>query len=367
MEWYHGSPLPLTVLRAGSTFTQDRTLARVFSHKPAIVNREEDGNVLHTGTLPGFLYRIAEPVLPDDLLPHPTSTLPDGLEWLTLRNFTLECIEATMPLPSERLTETMLADFRAMAADATSVPGTTPAFDSPRNNPRNPVLVYGTRNPAKLVSMRETLRGIPVGLLDLSGPRAFVRETPEDGHTPIENAMEKALGYWRQLRVPVFSIDSGLYFTGVEDKDQPGVHIRRMNGHRMDDAEMVRHYSALARKYGGFLEARYRNAFCLVLDDTHCIRYEGPDIDSEAFHLVDRPHAKHQEGFPLDSISVEIRSGRHYFDLPLSSGLDATEENNGTTRDRADRTDLGVIDGFRGLFSRIMPLLHQFAGDGADA
>ena len=358
MEWYHGSSLPLTVLRAGSTFTQDRTLARVFSHKPAIVSRENDGKILHTGTLPGFLYRIAESVMPGDLLPHPSSTMPDGLEWLTLRNFPLECIEATVPLPSEKLTDAMVADFRALAeGHADSIPRTAPAFDSQRN----PVLVYGTRNPAKLVSMRETLRGIPVRLLDLSGPRAFVRETPEDGHTPMENAMEKALGYWQQLRVPVFSIDSGLYFTGVEEKDQPGVHIRRMNGHRMDDAEMVRHYAALARKYGGILEARYRNAFCLVLDDTHCIRYEGPDIDSEAFHLVDRPHAKRQEGFPLDSISVEIRSGRHYFDLPLASGLDETEEIH------EERTDLGVIDGFRGLFSRIMPLLHQFAGNRADA
>jgi len=32
--WYHGSPLKLDVLRAGSTMTQWRDLARVFSHKP---------------------------------------------------------------------------------------------------------------------------------------------------------------------------------------------------------------------------------------------------------------------------------------------------------------------------------------------
>lgn len=341
MDWYHGSPLPLTVLRAGSTITQDRELARIFSHKPDTVCIGDDGHILHTGRLPGFLHRIVEPILPNDLLPHPASTMSDGLEWLTLRNFTLALMEKTIPFPAERLTDAVLAEFRArMETNSTSAFSTSTSSsssilkmqDSEKCN--NPVLTYATKNPAKLVSMRETLRGLPLDLLDLSGPRAHVWETPEDGETPMENAMEKAMGYWRQLCIPVFSIDSGLYFTGVQKKDQPGVHIRRMHGHRMDDAEMVLHYAGLARKYGGYLEARYRNAFCLVLDDMHCIRYEGPDIDSEAFHLVDRPHA------------VAIPN--------------ATAEQS-EMKDTEDRTNLGVINGFRGLFTRIMPLLRQYA------
>jgi len=388
MDWFHGSSLPLQVLRAGSTITQNRDLARIFSHKPHTVCIDDDERVLHTGESPGFLYRIAEPIGTDDILPHPTSTMQDGLEWLTLRNFTLTLLEETTPFPEERLTSAMLAELQArrgigpsatVSATTSKTTSTSFLLTNPFGECRNPVLLYGTKNPAKLVSMRDTLRDLPLELLDLSGTRAHVRETPENGETPMENAVEKAMGYWHQLRMPVFSIDSGLYFNGVEEKDQPGVHIRRMHGHRMNDTEMVNHYAGLARKYGGFLEARYRNAFCLVLDDAHCIRYEGPDIDSESFFLVDRPHAKRQEGFPLDSISVEIRSGLHYYDLSPASEKQTDSKVDSRTKsenaravpkstaaqaenkDKEVRTDLGVIDGFRGLFSRTMPLLRKYA------
>jgi hypothetical protein len=70
-SWYHGSPYELTSLRAGSTITQDRHLAEVFSHKPAIVCINDDGSIKHTGQLPGFLYRVAEPVAPEDAYAHP--------------------------------------------------------------------------------------------------------------------------------------------------------------------------------------------------------------------------------------------------------------------------------------------------------
>ena len=51
--WYHGSPLELRVLREGSTITQDRHLATVFSHKPTVVSMEDDGRLRHNGTQPG--------------------------------------------------------------------------------------------------------------------------------------------------------------------------------------------------------------------------------------------------------------------------------------------------------------------------
>ncbi|MFO7167915.1 MAG: hypothetical protein DIU80_007775 [Chloroflexota bacterium] len=115
--WYHGSPLLLTELRAGSTITQDRDLARVFSHKPAVVSQDvaEDGRrtILHTGEQPGYLYRIAEPVGPEDVRPHPRTTMEPGQEWLTNRPLRLELVERTAPRPEERLTETMLAALRS--------------------------------------------------------------------------------------------------------------------------------------------------------------------------------------------------------------------------------------------------------------
>jgi hypothetical protein len=115
--WYHGSPLLLTELLAGSTITQDRDLARVFSHKPTIVSQDvaDDGRrtILHNGVQPGYLYRIVEPIGPADVRPHPKTTMGTGQEWLTNRPLRLALVEQTAPRPDERLTEAMLAVLRA--------------------------------------------------------------------------------------------------------------------------------------------------------------------------------------------------------------------------------------------------------------
>ena len=107
--WYHGSPLQLTVLRAGSTITRNRDLARVFSHKPPLVSIVDDGALQHTGTRPGYLYRIDEPLGPEDVTPHPRTTMPAGLEWLTRRELRLSLIGPTEVREKEFLTEEQVA------------------------------------------------------------------------------------------------------------------------------------------------------------------------------------------------------------------------------------------------------------------
>lgn len=111
--WYHGSPLELSTLRSGSTITQKRELARIFSHKPTIVSLSDDGQIKHNGTVPGYLYFITDEINPEDVLPHPQSTMSDGDEWITTRELRLQLFCTTEVVPSEQLTEndyTMLQD-----------------------------------------------------------------------------------------------------------------------------------------------------------------------------------------------------------------------------------------------------------------
>ena len=61
-SWYHGSPQQLNILREGSSITQNRDLARAFSHKQTLLCVEDDGNIRHNGILPGYLYRITEEI-----------------------------------------------------------------------------------------------------------------------------------------------------------------------------------------------------------------------------------------------------------------------------------------------------------------
>jgi len=103
--WFHGSPAQISVLRQGSTITQDRHLAQIFSHKPTIASVEDDGSIRHNGVLPGFLYLIVEPVSLEDIVPVPRSSMEAGKEWLTLRELCLHVLETTEVLPDEFLSE----------------------------------------------------------------------------------------------------------------------------------------------------------------------------------------------------------------------------------------------------------------------
>lgn len=102
--WYHGSPFQLTVLCKGSTITPDGDLARVFSHKPRTVSIENDGTIKHDGSMPGFLYRIAEKIQPGDVTPHPHSSMAPGKEWLIHRELRVTLIGPTQILETEMLT-----------------------------------------------------------------------------------------------------------------------------------------------------------------------------------------------------------------------------------------------------------------------
>ncbi len=116
--WYHGSPLELTILRVGSTVTQRRDLARVFSHKPAMVCIENDGRLRHTGKLPGYLYEIAEPVGPEDVVPHPRTTMGPGDEWLIARELRVRLVEATAVRTEETLSEDDILAYRSDGDEA---------------------------------------------------------------------------------------------------------------------------------------------------------------------------------------------------------------------------------------------------------
>lgn len=126
----------------------------------------------------------------------------------------------------------------------------------------------------------------------------------------------KATAFYRAFHMPVFSCDSGLCFENVPDEVQPGVHVRRVNGKSLSDDEMLAHYTGLARRYGD-LVAVYKNAICLVMDEDHIYEAMDASMESEKFIITDRPHsAVRREGFPLDSLSIDRKTGKYYYDLP---------------------------------------------------
>lgn len=176
-------------------------------------------------------------------------------------------------------------------------------------------LLYGTANRAKLEHMREMLKGLDIDIIGIDQVDLNNYDVDETGSNPLENARQKALTYYEMLGRPVFSCDSGLFIEGLERDKQPGVHVRRVNGERLNDDDMIEHYSNMAKSLGGTMKARYKNAICLILDEENIIEYDGEDISYEEFLITSKPHEKRIEGFPLDSLSVEIETGKYFFDL----------------------------------------------------
>ena len=176
-------------------------------------------------------------------------------------------------------------------------------------------LLYGTGNPAKLAVMRNRLSGLGLEIIGLTDMEGRPPKVPEDGSTPLENARQKALTYFAAYRRPVFSCDSGLYFEGVPEEIQPGVHVRTVGGKYLSDDEMRIYYSGLAEKYGD-LKAYYKNAICLVLDEKHIFERMDASLESPRFLLTSKPCAAvRHSGFPLDSMSKDIRTGRYFYDM----------------------------------------------------
>lgn len=203
-------------------------------------------------------------------------------------------------------------------------------------------LLYGTGNLAKLSAMRNRLEQLDIELIGLNDLRVEGKNVPEvkeDGNTPLENARLKAMAYYEAFQIPVFSCDSGLYFDNVPNEVQPGVHVRNVNGKCLSDDEMIDYYSGLVKAYGN-LVARYRNAICFVMDNTHIYEAMEPSMESEKFILTDKPHSTvRKEGFPLDSISLDIKTNKYYYDL---------------TEDKLEQ--VAVEDGFLEFFKNILNL-----------
>lgn len=203
-------------------------------------------------------------------------------------------------------------------------------------------LLYRTGNRAKLSVMRSRLKQLDIELIGLDDLRAEGKTIPqvvEDGKSPLENARLKATAYYEAFHIPVFSCDSGLYFDNVPEAIQPGVYVRNVNGKCLTDDEMIDYYSGLVKIYGN-LVARYRNAICFVQDDTHIYEAMEPSMESEKFILTDRPHSiVRKKGFPLDSISLDIKTNKYYYDLPTN---------------RLEQ--VAVEDGFLDFFKRVLDL-----------
>ena len=182
---------------------------------------------------------------------------------------------------------------------------------------KNMKILYGTTNKGKLQAMKKAVETLDIELIGLGDIDSELPYINENGKTPLENAEMKAKAYYEAFHMPVFSCDSGLYFDELQEDEQPGLHVRRVNGKELTDDEMIEYYASLAERHGGRITGRYRNAIYFILDEEHHYSSMDMSIATEPFILGTKPHEKRVEGFPLDSLSIDIGTGKYYYDLEV--------------------------------------------------
>lgn len=176
-------------------------------------------------------------------------------------------------------------------------------------------LLYGTKNKAKIASMKRIVQSLGIEIIGLDEIGQPLPVIEESGSNPLENAIIKANTLYKTLQIPVFSCDSGLFFDGLDDHLQPGTHVRRINNKELSDEEMITYYSSLAKQHQNQLIGHYQNAICFIYDEKHIFKSMDISLSTEPFILVSQPHKKRVEGFPLDSLSVDIQSNKYFYDL----------------------------------------------------
>lgn len=169
-------------------------------------------------------------------------------------------------------------------------------------------ILFATGNASKVARFNEKLleKGIIIKSLKDLGINLDVEE---NGKTAIENATIKAKAYYEATQMTTMAMDDTMYIDDIPDEKQPGVFVRRVNGKRLNDEEMIDYYTNLVKTYGkdGKLNTKWISGM-VIIKDGEISTYT--DITSE-YYLVDKSAKDMKEGYPLSSILVNKRTNKY--------------------------------------------------------
>ena len=117
-------------------------------------------------------------------------------------------------------------------------------------------VLFATTNPAKAKKYREQLAEDGIELITIKDLDEEI-DINENGKNALENAYIKAKTYYDKTKIPTIGMDDCLFIEGISEEEQPGTNVRRVNGKRLNDEEMIEYYTKLVKKYGNKLTAKW--------------------------------------------------------------------------------------------------------------
>ena len=173
-------------------------------------------------------------------------------------------------------------------------------------------ILFATGNEAKVKRFSDGLKKRGVELLTLKDIDEEI-EVEENGKDAIENALIKARAYSKITNIPVLAMDDSLYLENVPKESQPGLYVRRVNGKRLNDNEMIEHYISLVNKYGtdGKLTCRWVYGMAVINNG----KENTYTWSKEDFYMVNLPSNKVKDGYPLNTISINKKLNKYFNDI----------------------------------------------------
>ena len=173
-------------------------------------------------------------------------------------------------------------------------------------------ILFATGNKSKAKRFTKGLVANDIKVLTLEDVNINI-EVEENGTTAIENALIKARAYAKETNLPVFAMDDTLYLENVPEDKQPGMYVRRVNGKRLTDEEMIEYYSNLAKEYGtnGLITGRWIYGMALI-SNGHEYTYTW---SKENFYITSTPSNIINPGYPLNTISINIKLNKYFTEI----------------------------------------------------
>ena len=149
-------------------------------------------------------------------------------------------------------------------------------------------------------------------------------DVEENGKDAIENALIKARAYSKVIDIPIFAMDDNLYLENVPLDKQPGMYVRRVNGKRLNDEEMIEHYTNMVKEYGidGKLVCRWVYGMAVINNGKESTYTWSKDD----FYMVDKPSNKIDPGYPLNTISINKKINKYFTDITEEDKLIIQED-----------------------------------------
>lgn len=173
-------------------------------------------------------------------------------------------------------------------------------------------ILFATGNPSKAKRFSKGLYEKGIEVITLNDIDKEVK-IEENGKNAIENALIKARAYSKTVNIPVFAMDDNLYLENVPEEKQPGMYVRRVNGKRLSDDEMIEHYLKLVKEYGinGKLTCKWVYGMAVINNGKESTYA----WSKEDFYMVDKPSNKINPGYPLNTISINKKLNKYFTDI----------------------------------------------------